>query len=55
MILSQYEFIKSYIKDGEEYLYRKGVSCTNCNCLCGGEYDFCPFGSDTESEPMDCT
>ena len=57
MLVRQYEILKNFIKNCEEILDNKGLSCTKYNCLCGQYYAFCPFESDTESvcEQMDCT
>ena len=37
------EIIVSFIQAGQEELFEKGRSCNPVNCVCDGQFDFCPF------------
>jgi len=37
------EIIVKFIQAGQEELFEKGRSCNPVNCVCDGQFDFCPF------------
>ena len=37
------ETIIKFIQAGQEELFEKGRSCNPVNCVCDGQFDFCPF------------